>query len=473
MDEPDITVSGDLPDESVLLDRLREAVAMGRKTINIINGFVVDTDSSVSVLFGPVLGEVTTDSAIIMLEVQGPEKIVPISCKLYKEDETGDPAAVLEVDARSKRPFVFTFCDLEPDTRYTAVMNGVAKYHATHRIARFKTKPEEITRFRMLAASCDRPGRLLLGQQNPWIHMLRRIDNVDCVLHLGDQIYPDNEDIADADVIFSDIFDSLSEDKQRSMMLRGRALWRNKYRTVFSKEGKVDVVARVSNLMIWSDNDVANDFTTMKKVDGEQKYHPNFLQCGMRTYREYQRRLWDPECELQLPETTEEWHSHFYGPIGIFMFDLRGHRINGEGQQASENPLISDEQWAALEEFFANPDLRVAVLCSETPFVGDEPDVCREKVEADPRMDFLRDHWPFNADELLRLLDFCFAWKHEGEESGTEREILMLGGDIHCGVTSVIRDDETGQQITHLTTSPVTNHVCKFFPPPQGQISER
>ena len=38
--------------------------------------------------------------------------------------------------------------------------------------------------------------------------------------------------------------------------------------------------------MIWSDNDVANDFTTMKdQGTGEQKYHPEFLRCGMRTYR--------------------------------------------------------------------------------------------------------------------------------------------------------------------------------------------
>ena len=36
------------------------------------------------------------------------------------------------------------------------------------------------------------------------------------------------------------------------------------------KEGKVDVLSKVSNLMIWSDNDVANDFTTLKTPTGEQ-----------------------------------------------------------------------------------------------------------------------------------------------------------------------------------------------------------
>jgi hypothetical protein len=41
--------------------------------------------------------------------------------------------------------------------------------------------------------------------------------------------------------------------------------------------------------------------------------------------------------------------------------------------QHSENSLLSDDQWDDLFKFFANPDLRVAILCSETPFVGDEP----------------------------------------------------------------------------------------------------
>ena len=65
------------------------------------------------------------------------------------------------------------------------------------------------------------------------------------------------------------------------------------------------------HLMIWSDNDVANDFTTMKDQAGDQAYPPAFLQSGADTcrrvditdvisigiemYREYQRQLWDPD----------------------------------------------------------------------------------------------------------------------------------------------------------------------------------
>ena len=359
------------------------------------------------------------------------------------------------------------------------MFNGVCKYNATHRFARFRTKSQSPETFRILALSCDRPSRLLLGQQNPWMHILNRACSkgrhpVNTVLHIGDQIYPNDEDIADADKIFTEIYDNLPAEKQASMMQRGRELWRNKYRKIFSTDGKVTVMSKVSNLMVWSDNDVANDFTTMKNEDGTQRYHPNFLKCGMRTYREYQRRLWDPACSLDYGnEDVKEWHSHIYGSIGIFMFDLRGNRITRDGFQMSENSLLSAAQWADLEEFFKTPNLRAIVLCSETPFVGDEPKVCKQKVKECLDMSLLRDHWPFNEDELIRLLDLCFSWKAMGEKSGIDKDVLLIGGDIHCGVTSVIRDDETALQITHLTTSPVTNHVCKYFPPLFGNISER
>ncbi len=94
--------------------------------------------------------------------------------------------------------------------------------------------------------------------------MLRRCSEVDAVVHIGDQIYPDNEDIPRSGEIFKEIYDGLDEERKRSMMLRGRELWRNKYRGVFSREAKADLMASVSNLMVWSDNDVANDLTTMR-----------------------------------------------------------------------------------------------------------------------------------------------------------------------------------------------------------------
>jgi len=49
----------------------------------------------------------------------------------------------------------------------------------------------------------------------------------------------------------------------------------------------------------------------------------------------------------------------------------------------------------------------------------------------------------------------------------------MIGGDIHCGVISRIKNNETNMTIEHYTTSPITNHVCKFFPELEGSVNSR
>ena len=51
--------------------------------------------------------------------------------------------------------------------------------------------------------------------------------------------------------------------------------------------------------------------------------------------------------------------------------------------------------------------------------------VAKQKV-ADEGMDMLRDHWPFNEDELLRLCDLCFRWKAQSQENGVGREVLLV-----------------------------------------------
>ena len=116
--------------------------------------------------------------------------------------------------------------------------------------------------------------------------------------------------------------------------------------------------------------------------------------------------------------------------------------------------------------------MKVAVLCSETPIIGDEPETAKAKIAESASMDFLKDHWAYNEEELIRLLDICFGWKAGGEleSGGYSRDVIFVTGDIHCGVSSIVRDQETGLQINHLVTSPVTNHVCKFFPALQGSI---
>ena len=238
---------------------------------------------------------------------------------------------------------------------------------------------------------------------------------------------------------------------------------RKKYRDTFNERQTQKSLRNGSHLMISSDNDVANDFTILKKPDGTQAYDPNFLRCGVEVYRQYQRKLWDPDCDAS---TLEEWHSHVYGEVGIFLIDMRGNRINGKGEQKSTNPLVSVNQWKALEEFFTIHSLKVIFICSEIPFVGDPPETIKKNAE---KLSFLKDHWPNNDKELLRLLDLAFNWK----ASVPDRDVVFLAGDIHCGVTSVIKDKKTGLTINQLVATLVTNHVCNYYPNLEGNVNDR
>mmetsp|Transcript_39474 Transcript_39474/g.64692 ORF Transcript_39474/g.64692 Transcript_39474/m.64692 type:complete len:298 (+) Transcript_39474:2-895(+) len=243
---------------------------------------------------------------------------------------------------------------------------------------------------------------------------------------------------------------------------------RRKYRQVYGLPPQHRMYRHGSHLMVWSDNDVANDFTTRKKEDGTQGYHPAFLQCAMETYVEYQRMLWDHTSDGDLPRTDaplREWHGHVYGAVGVFLIDMRGNRINGKGVQL-EGPLVCADQWADLEAFCARGELKVLVVASEIPFVTDSPEHVRKAAE---KVDFLVDHWCYNEPEIARLLGTVFAWQAAQEG----RKCILVGGDVHTGIESVIRDAETGLEIPHLTTSPITNHVAGYFNKNTGQIGER
>ena len=118
-----LAVAGvEIPNELVLVQRLKNALKSGKKKLNIINGFEVETDSHVRITTGPVIGEVTADSAVIMVELVGPKDRVPITTKVYKKGDKENHVQVLNHSVPIKRPSIFQFNDLEASTEYTGIL---------------------------------------------------------------------------------------------------------------------------------------------------------------------------------------------------------------------------------------------------------------------------------------------------------------------------------------------------------------
>ena len=53
--------------------------------------------------------------------------------------------------------------------------------------------------------------------------------------------------------------------------------------------------------------------------------------------------------------------------------------------------------------------------------MGDDTETIREKAE---KVDFLKDHWPYNLADLVRILDLCFTWKSQGRIP--EKNIFLI-----------------------------------------------
>ena len=264
------------------------------------SGYPVTCEEDVSLCVGPVMGEVTQSKAVILLEVKSDLRArMEITCELYKKGtSTVLSKQTIIFSSRSPRAFVFqeeTETGLEADTEYVAVFHGLNVVDAPRAFALFKTKPETIKNFRIIAFSCDRPDRMFLGQKNPWYDIAKRSYKTDVILHLGDQVYNKGEDNDKTCQLFGEEYEAMDDTEKKLMKKRGRALLAKKYRETWNKKATRSSLQQGCHLMIWSDNDVANDFTTMKDQSGEQAYPPAFLQVGIEMYRDYQRLLWDTD----------------------------------------------------------------------------------------------------------------------------------------------------------------------------------
>jgi hypothetical protein len=263
---------------------------------------------------------------------------------------------------------------------------------------------------------------------------------------------------------------------RKKMERRCRERLQESYRNVWNQSWCAQALSHSSHLMIWSDNDVTNDFTVAVNADGSQEHAPAYLRVAMNVYRSYQRQLREPgcaaveACEVEGGGPSARLREHFcqvYGGwCGCFFIDMRGNLVDASGVIHPESPRLSDEQKRALTESFGLAGLRCMVLSAEIPFVGPSPQQARDGAA---KLPFLKEHWAYNLDELLWVLDLAFGWK--AAEPG--REVVMLAGDIHVGVDSTITDAKTGLSIRHVTTSPITNSVSRFFNDLEGRLSER
>jgi hypothetical protein len=175
-------------------------------------------------------------------------------------------------------------------------------------------------------------------------------------------------------------------------------------------------------------------------------------------YREYQRQLWDNINPSTPPTTGEEQHYHVWGPIGVLFVDQRGGRSFG---REPSRPYLSTLQWEKIVHELEKGVLskvRALIVATSVPlcYLGGKTTSLGTSYSDD-----LYDHWshPKHAKEQIEMIRILRQWK---EAKPGQRELLVVGGDVHVGGHTYI--EHAGATIfKQLITSPISNTPPKWY----------
>lgn len=392
-----------------------------------------------AVTLGPVIGEVTTDTARILVEC---DRDVDVTC--VASDSSGHVVRV-PATCTKNRPTVFKLAGLQAETTYAVTFEGAD----CPVVGAFTTYPPTIVGMNVAAVSCNftihRQETDLWGQLRDHYIIPRLLD---LLLHVGDQIYGDD---AFQEAIHLLNGRTRGTKRQEEQILE---LYRTRYRWSWGFPATRAVMAGVPNLTIWDDHEIRDDWGSLAtdRIPETAEYYVGTL--ARRVYREYQRALWedvDPDVD-PAPDAPED-HLHVWDRFGVLFVDQRGARSFGYDPR---RPYLGTAQWnritGALARGGSLDQVQALLVITSVPlaYLGGGVTTIGQEL-----MNDLLDHWAYapHQKEQLEFLRALREWKAAGNGL---RELLVIGGDVHVGCRTEVRhfDQPIFQQ---LITSPITN----------------
>ena len=350
---------------------------------------------------GPIIGKVTSTSARILAESD------------TKTDLTVEIKSAGSVVASQTRTVAagwiaaFAFEGLSPQTKYTVDVSGAGSIYS----GSFRTFPEEPSSLRIGVVSCNKD-----PYQGPWARIHQEVQNLDLLVHAGDQVYLD--------------FDTALETwKTGGPSAPGKVLefFRNHYRDRWALGETRGVLAKVPNLAIWDDHEVRDGFGTRREDSDRKSPEYQVALLARQVYREYQHALFGtPLSPGPLPGF--EYHSHAFGPIGLVFLDNRSARTFSLDP---ELPYIGKLQWERLQRDLEKDDLatiRALLVVSPTApvLLNTVTSSVLSLIEKS-----LRDQWAYapHQTEQRMMLELLREFKSSGQ-----REVFVVAGDLHIGI---------------------------------------
>jgi phosphodiesterase/alkaline phosphatase D-like protein len=276
-----------------------------------------------AITIGPIIGHVTGTSARVLFETNADGGV---SVELRRGAAV---AASTTVAMKRLVPGATTLTGLSPGVRYQLTIRALGD--GDKREGSLRTPDTGGSAFRVAAVSCNQI--LQDVPESGWSRLAKRIKDqkapIDVLLHLGDQVYGDAIR-GHGKSTFTECVEYLSTAP------RGRTSWpslvpwvteqyRALYRSWWSLPAVAEVLANVSNLMIWDDHEVSDDWGDDNKFADPKLPHHFVARGAWRAFHEYQRQLWD-EAAASRPIGTPECFHQTIGDVGLFFLDLRGGR---------------------------------------------------------------------------------------------------------------------------------------------------
>ncbi|CAM6102417.1 unnamed protein product [Calypogeia fissa] len=436
---------------------------------------LVDPPELPIVQLGPVIGKVTQNSARILLEISETGKVAivlekespPLANHMHKSHPS------MQKMLLAGRPGIFVFENLDPGTRYIVKLKGCQK--SASQCSSFCTFPaESCPSVNFAVISCNKifiTEKEIPSHSDLWCHLAKAIEQgkIDMCLHLGDQIYGDGDKMLDAEVglipgDWSDCFRkskaalaSLPKHQWEEQEEKICESYRTIYRRTWSHAPTAYCLANCPNLMIYDDHEVRDNWADLPGDWNSSTMDFFIARCAWKVNLEYQRQLHEDVNLDHLELIDKDYHFHLISGVGLMFLDIRGsrtfHRVPGDPCK-----YLGSKQWQDIEKALKGgifESARALLVCTPAPLVFLEhnfTDVVANRVS---RLEDFKGHWSAapHFPEQKKMVDILCEWKR----TFNTREVLVLGGDVHCGGHSdIVKDHQMVYR--QLTTSAIANH---------------
>ncbi|EFJ18068.1 hypothetical protein SELMODRAFT_444647 [Selaginella moellendorffii] len=446
-----------------------------------------------ALVLGPVIGKVTHNSARVLIETSRDSFVTAVleavqedmdpskkSSSLRKDHSwassilrwgshkiTRKAQSVAENGDFSRQPGVFHFTNLKPGTRYKVEFKGCL-YSIPGSFKTLSTPGSTNYNVNFGVISCNNvyiTQKAIPIHSDLWSHLYRSVSagKIDYLIHLGDQIYADVEPQVGgpeldrfqvSKTILADV-PPLHREKKREEICE---LYRETYRETWSHPPTAKCLANCPNLMILDDHEIRDNWGDLPEDWDESSVEFFIARCGWIVYLEYQRQLHEDVDFSSLESIDKEYHFHVLGGVGLMFVDIRGSRTFHR-ERDDENAYLGTKQWKDISGSLSSPGgifngVSALLLCATAPLAFLEPVITNVAAKRVNRLEDFKGHWSAqpHTQEQIRMIDALASWK--AAQDG--RQVLVLGGDVHCGGHSeVLKDNEVVFQ--QLTSSAIAN----------------